>query len=365
LTDEVSFWKWYKTLILFLIGLIVVFSLTYALRSVVLPFLVGLVLAYLLLPMVKWAECKLPPKDKWMEAKRVFLIILVFILTIILLVLFAIYVYLGVRDSFSNILSQAPQYISDGLDTIQQRLESFREIAPPEYQQQIDSALGNISIKLGGALQGVFTSGIALVPATIGMIAGFLSLPFFLFFLLKDSESLGTGFYSLLPVSLATHARNIFKIMDNVLGKYIRAQVMLASVIAIFVFTGLSILGIKLAPALAIFAGIMEIIPVIGPWVAGIFGVLVTLAIAPSKIIWVALVYILANLLENLFLVPRIQGGFLRINHAILRVVLVVGASLGGIWGMVLAAPLTALVVEIYKYIRSSTGAAEATQIMD
>ena len=365
MTDEVSFWKRYRTLILFLIGLTAVFILTYVLRSVLLPFLVGLVLAYLLLPVIEWAEPRLPSKGKWMGAKRVFLIILVFILALALLVLCALYVYLEVRDSFSAIISQAPQYISDSLGKIQQWLDSFQKTAPPEYQEQISSAIETIGSKLGEALKGLFVSGVTLIPATIGMIAGFLSLPFFLFFLLRDSASLNASFYSLLPTSLAAHARNIFKIMDNVLGKYIRAQLMLALIVAILVFIGLSILDIKLAPALAVFAGIMEVIPIIGPWIAGIFGVVVALAIAPSKFIWVALVYVLANLLENLFLVPRIHGGFLCINPAILMVVLVIGASLGGIWGMVLAAPLTALIVEIYKYILSSEGPAEATRVVE
>ncbi len=185
MADEVSFWKRYKTLILFLIGLAVVFWLIYALRSVLLPFLVGLILAYFLLPVIKWAEQRLPPKGKWMGAKRLFFIIIAFILVISLLVLFIIYVYVGIRDSFSTILSQASQYISDGVDNIQKWVESLRKTAPPQYQQQIDSALGNISSKLGEALQGAFVSGITLIPGTVGMIAG-LFFFFWLFLSLLD-----------------------------------------------------------------------------------------------------------------------------------------------------------------------------------
>jgi len=337
-----------------------VFGLVYALRSVLLPFLVGLIFAYLLLPVIKRLEQKFPNKGQRMGLKRVSLIILTYISALILIGLFTVYVYFGVRQSFSSIIIQAPQYISDGLAAIQQWFESFRQTLPSQYQQQVDNVINTVGDKAGGWLQNAFVSGVSFIPATFGMIAGFISLPFFLFFVLKDAESLGSGFYSLLPTGMtAVHARNIFKIMDNVLGKYIRAQLLLGAVVGSLVFIGLTALQIPLAPALAVFAAIMEVIPTVGPWIAAIFGVLVALALIPSKIIWVALVYLAANLLENLLLAPRIHGGFLRINPAILMVVLVLGAYLAGIWGMILFPPLTALIVEVYKYIRVNVGSGE------
>ena len=104
--------------------------------------------------------------------------------------------------------------------------------------------------------------------------------------------------------------------------------------------------------ALAVVAGICEFIPTIGPWIAGIIGVIVVLALAPDKVLWVAGLYLIVQLLENLLLVPRIHGGFLRINPALLLVILVLGSYVAGIWGMVLFPPLTALIVELYKYTR-------------
>jgi len=359
LNKEVSFWKRYRALITFLLILAAIFVLAYIFRSELLPFIIGLIFAYLLLPLIKWAEQRLPPKNKWMSAKRIFLIIFAFILGISLLVGFIVYFYYGVRDVVSDVINKTPEYIS----TIQNNLESWYmsifEVIPPQYQQQISDFFSSVNNEVGKALQVIFSTGIGTVPRTVGLIAGFLALPFFLFFILKDAESLKTSFYDLLPKTLTVHTQNIFTIIDNVVGKYIRAQLLLGFVVAILVFIGLSILGIKLAPVLAIFAGIMELIPTVGPWISGILGVLLILAIDPSKFIPAIIVYVAANLLENLLLVPRIQGGFLRINPAILMVGLVLGASLGGIWGMVLAGPLIALALEIYKYIRSISGSDE------
>ena len=65
-----------------------------------------------------------------------------------------------------------------------------------------------------------------------------------------------------------------------------------------------------------------------------------------------ALLFVLVQLLENSLLVPRVQGGYLRIHPAILVVLLVLGAYVAGFWGIILVAPLTATIVEIYKYVR-------------
>jgi len=90
--------------------------------------------------------------------------------------------------------------------------------------------------------------------------------------------------------------------------------------------------------------------------------VIVTLALVPEKAIWVALLFVLVQLLENTLLVPRIQGGYLRIHPAIVIVLLVLGAYLAGFWGLILAVPLTATAVEIYKYVRHSLEVEESEE---
>ena len=89
---------------------------------------------------------------------------------------------------------------------------------------------------------------------------------------------------------------------------------------------------------------------------------IVTLAVAPEKTIWVALLFLVVQLVENTLLVPRIQGAYLRIHPAIVIMLLVLGAYIAGFWGLILAVPLTATIVEIYKYLHRSTTEVEETQ---
>ena len=352
-----------RTLIFFIIGLVIVFGLLYALRSAIFPFVIGLVIAYLLLPLILWLESKLPFKGRGTKSKRVFVILLAFVVVLALIGLFGFYMFTAVADSFSTLLTNAPEYISDGLTALQEWFESQRRDLSLEQQQQVDEIIIDIGTKLGTWLQNAAVRGIAFIPTTFNMILGFLSLPVFLFFVLKDSKQLTEGLYSFLSPGIAVHAREVFSIVDNVLGRYIRAQLFLGLVVAVLVFIGLVILGIDLAPALAVFAGVTELIPILGPWIGGIIGVLVVLAVAPGKTIWAILLYVIVQMLENIFLVPRIHGGLLRINPAILMVLLVLGSYLAGIWGIILIAPLTSTIVAIYRYVRQNIQVVESQQL--
>ncbi len=341
-------------LILLTLGIIIVFWLLYALRSAIFPFVIGLVLAYLLLPVISWAEERLPRQGKWRQTKRVSLIILIFIVILGLVAFLSFFIVTAVVNAFLVILQNAPQYISASLATLQEWAEAFRQQFPPEMQQQVDKLILDAGVALGNAIRNIFARGISFIPTTFSLMFGFVALPIFLFYILKDSERLKKGFYSSLSPQVVEHTRNIISIIEKVLGRYIRAQLMLGLVVAYFCFIGLLILRIEFAPALAAFAGVTELIPILGPWIGGATAVIVTLAIAPEKAIWVALLFLLVQLLENNLLVPRIQGAYLRIHPAILIVLLVVGAYVAGFWGIILAAPLTATIVEIYKYVRSS-----------
>lgn len=351
-------------LISFVLGLIIVFWLLYALRNAIIPFVLGLVLAYLLLPVISWVERKLPRQDKWQQTKRVSLIILVFILLLGLVGFFSYFVVVAVIDAFRIIGNNAPQYISQSLLTLQEWAETFRVQFPPEMRQQVDEFILDAGAALGNLIRDAFTRGISFIPTTFSLMLGFGALPIFLFYILKDSEKLSKGFYSALSPWVAEHIKNIVAIIERVLGRYIRAQLMLGLVVAYFIFIGLLVLGMSsVAPVLAVFAGLTELIPILGPWIGGVVAVIVTLAIAPEKVIWVALLFLIVQLLENSLLVPRIQGGYLHIHPAILVVLLVLGAYIAGFWGILLIAPLTATIVEIYKYVRHSIKVEETQQL--
>ncbi|MFC2062590.1 AI-2E family transporter [Chloroflexota bacterium] len=348
-------------LIAFMIGLVLVSWLLYALRGAIIPFVIGLILVYLLLPVISWVERKLPRQGRWQQTKRVSLIIVSFVVVLGVVGLVSYFVVTMVIDAFLVLVNNAPEYISQSLSVIQEWAEALRTQFPPEMWQQIDEFVLEAGTMLGNFIQDSFARGISFIPSTFSVVFGFAALPIFLFYVLKDSAKLNKGFYAALSPWVAEHTRNIASIIDRVLGRYIRAQIVLGLVVGYLVFIGLIILGLTpVAPALAVLAGVTEFIPVLGPWIGGIVAVIITLAIAPGKVIWVAILFLAVQLFENSILVPRIQGGYLRIHPAILVVLLVVGTYVAGFWGILLIAPLTATGVEIYRYVRRSVQETES-----
>jgi predicted PurR-regulated permease PerM len=349
-------------LIFFISSIILIVVLLGIFWGVLLPFICGLILAYLLYPLVSWLERRLPVRDRWHSARRTSLIALIFIIVLVVVGLLTFYIVTGVISSFSSLLKNAPQYFSSGLKTFEDWLHGLQQWLPAETQQQLGFNFQDIGTTLGNAMRGAFGRGISYIASTFGFILSFIALPVFLFYVLKDWEKLSSNFYSAFSPQIAKHVRGIVTVIDQVLGRWIRAQLVLSVVVAVLCFIGLAALGITLAPALAALQGLMEFVPILGPWIGGAVGVIVTLAIAPDKAIWVAVVYLAVQLLENLLLVPRIHGTYMRIHPAMILVLLPLGAYIAGLWGIILIVPLTATIVELYKYARQNLMAREIQQ---
>jgi len=345
-------------LLVFILGLVFVLLLLWMLRSVLLPFIVGFILAYLMLPIIRWVEKRLPgagKKPKLKQLKRIAIILVIYLFTLAIIGLAIFYLITFVGKSLSSLAQDVPQLIPNGLDSITQWIKSFEIFSSPSAQQQIDVYSAQAGVALGNALKDLLTRGVGILQSSSGMILGFVSMPVFLFFILKDWDKLRDSFQAAAPSWTRTHAKNIVAIIQNVTVRYVRGQLLLGLVVGICVFILLMILRIDFALPLAAFAAVTELVPMIGPWLGGIAGVLVTLAVAPEKVIWVALGYLAIQLLENNLLVPRIQGSQMNINPAFIIVLSILGAYFAGILGFVIALPLTMTIVEIFKYLRIST----------
>ncbi len=342
-------------LIFLITGLLLLCILLWTLRQALFPFGIALVLAYLMLPVLRLAEGKLPQNDRLRNAEHIILIVL-FIALIFTLVGLIIYLFVDIFiGTFSSLVENAPQFISSGIGVLKEWAEGIREILPPTLQQQMDELIADISSSVSSSIQGIFKGGILSLPNIFNPLLSLICIPIFLFYLLKDSEKLSKDFYSAIPQWLAEHFKNIAHIVEMVLGRYIRAQLLLGFVVGYACFMVLFIMRIPFAPTLGIIAGITELIPILGPWIGGAIAFFVALATVPDKALWVALFFLAIQLFENNFLVPRIHGHYLRIHPAITLVLLVLGAYIAGIWGIILIVPFTATIIEVYKYLRRST----------
>lgn len=324
------------------------------LRNAIVPFIVGLLLAYLLMPPIAWIEQKLPLKGKWLQTKRVSIIILIYFVIVAVIGGLSYFIIVDLIKAFASLVNNAPAFIARGIYTIQTWLGGIRELIPAELRTEVDKALLEGGLSVGGFLRSIFSRGIITLQSTIPLIFGFVALPLFLFYLLKDWEKFGKSLRSSLPPWFSKHVMGISSVIESVFGRYVRAQILLGLVVGYLCFIGLLILQIPFALVLAALAAVLELVPIIGPWVAGITAVIVTLAVAPEKTLWVIILYLVVELAENNILVPRIQGSYLKIHPAVVIVLLVLGGYIAGFWGLLVVVPLAATIMEIYKYVRKN-----------
>jgi predicted PurR-regulated permease PerM len=350
LDGTTSFISRYWRVIFLIIIIAVVLWLIWDLLNVLLPFILGLILSFLVLPLIRWAEKKLPGKDRLKTTKRVLLVVLLYLVVITAIGLTLFYTIPLLVDSIGQFIASLPE-LTHNLSVTFQNLTGFVKNLPPEIQSPVNTYISNIGSTIGSAFQSALAVGFSYLSSTFGFILGFVSLPVFLFFLLKDAEKLSGGFYSAFSPWWKEHIKGTVDIFGLVLGRYIRASIVLGLVVAVLDFIGLQALGIPYAPALAFWAGVTELIPVIGPWIGAIPGVIVAMATHLDRTIWVIIVFFVVQQLEGNILVPRIHSQYLNLHPTIILVLLVVGGHFAGLWGIILIVPATALFVQLYKYI--------------
>lgn len=329
---------------------ILVAALLYVARGALFPFILAGLLAYLLIPLVRLLERITPWRERWPKATRLGALFLINAVAIALLVGFlATVIPLAVRET-SNFIEGIPDLYNSARETVESLNEEYTRRVPEDVRAQIQAAMEDVSSVIVSAARGVLVRTAEGVQHTLSFVVALAIMPIFLFYLLKDQEELSEGFFSMLHPSLQRHVRNVLAIADRTVGAYLRGQLILGVFVGVVVFVGLMAMGIPFAVLLGIISGVTELLPVVGPILGAIPGLLVTLATSPEKFLWVLILYVAVQQIENTLLVPRIQGDAVNLHPAVVMVVIIVGSEVAGIWGMVVAVPLAGVARDVFVY---------------
>lgn len=163
-----------------------------------------------------------------------------------------------------------------------------------------------------------------------------------------------------------TPARSVLIVLRRVerrLGAWVRGELVLMSAVGIMVFIGLTVLRIDFALPLAILAGSLELVPMMGPVMAAIPAVLVGFATSPFLALSVIALYIIVQQLENNVLVPVIMRKSVGFPPIVTILALLVGGRLAGIIGAVLAVPIALVIQEILIFVLAKHGSTLAKQV--
>ena len=312
------------------------------------PFVLGVLLVYLLSPAVdRLAALGVP---------RAIAVLLVFLAAIVV-------VAIAGTIALAPLIREARLFVEDLPDivaTVRASLaDSYQELTPsPEVRELIDNLIHNAGTSLGGIDLGSIVS--PLVSSIVGILStvtAYAILPAWLFFLLKDRARLGARLEASLPASWRDDVLAAFAIANRVFGNWVRGQLVLGAAVGVLSYIGLMALSTWVDPVfgryavlLAIIAGLLELVPFIGPIIAAIPAVLIGLTAGFGGFVAALLLYLGIQQLENNILVPKIQGGAVELHPSAVILALVIGASIGGILGAIVSLPIAAASRDLFRY---------------
>jgi Domain of unknown function DUF20. len=137
--------------------------------------------------------------------------------------------------------------------------------------------------------------------------------------------------------------------VNGVLNQFIRGQLLIALVVAIFTTIGYWIIGLPYAMVLGLIAGIFEIIPYFGPFLGAIPALIVAILNSPSKFIWTIIIAVITQQLEGNIFTPKIMGDHVGLHPVYIIIVLWLGGFFFGVLGMLFAVPVTLILNIILK----------------
>jgi predicted PurR-regulated permease PerM len=339
---------------LVVLGVALVLWLCWISLPVLIPFLVGILLAYLLFPLVTWLERILPPRGKKKVFKRLLSVIIVFILFTVLLIAFIAYVGAAIISASTALIQRAPELASKSMAVISDWTTIIQTQIPSETMANIKQSIANAGPAISKFFQDFLVGSLAVVPSSVPTILGFITLPFFLIFVLLNYERYGKYFNEIFPVKVARHSTRVLTIFGTQMGRYIRFMLIMAAIEGTLVTLGLSIVGMEYALAMGAVAAFTQVIPIIGPFISAAVILLVTLALKPAAVLMVIGVLVLAYLVV-MVLQGLVQDKHFPLDPGVVMVLMTVGGFIGSYWGIILALPVGATVWQLYKYFRDES----------
>ena len=321
--------------------------LLYRLSNVLVPFFLAWLIAYLIFPLVKLFQYKLRLKYRVLAiiASLLSITLVIGLLTWILVPPIA-YEFSRVKDliyqyvSSSSTASQIPgvinQFIQEHIDTA----HVVRLLNKDEFQLMMREALPKI--------WEVITQSVSILFSLISLLMVLL----YTIFILLDYEALSEGWPNLVPRRYRRLCTKIFADISESMNKYFRGQALVASCVGVLFSIGFLIIGLPLAIPLGLFIGMVPYLQIVG------FIPTIVLAVIKAAdtgenfwfiILTCLIVFAVVQAIQDLFLTPKIMGHVTGMTPAIILLSLSIWGSLMGVLGMIIALPITTLLISYYQ----------------
>lgn len=309
------------------------------LRAVFGPFLIAMMISYLLNPIVNMLSKRAVPRSF-----AVLLIYTLFLISIFVIILNTLPL---LEQQMNELAEHLPKWNEQIKYMIDEYNDHSRDMLPESIQLAISNSLNRLEQGIGNGV-GRLMDGIG---NTINQLFLAFIIPFLAFYMMKDAQTLETGVKNLIPRSKRKEMLGLFHEIDQALGNYIRGQLLVCVVVSVFAYIGYWIIGLPYAFILAIVVGVFNIIPYLGPIFGAIPAVFVAFTVSIKMVIAVVVTNLIVQMLEGNIISPQIVGRTLHMHPLMIIFAVLVGGEIGGVLGLILAVPFFAVGKVIIEHL--------------
>nr|WP_245402508.1 AI-2E family transporter [Psychrobacillus psychrodurans] len=346
----------FSLVLLLMIGLVIMIydeisfifvPLTVFLGNVILPIILAVIVYYLLRPILRLLEK--------IKIKRVWGILIIFLVLIGLITLLVFLVFPFLKGQVFKLVEELPTYFIQLFNDLD---EFLRTSIFQEYYLQIEndvtSVLNGLPAEIGEFVQDTVTGIITGISSIVGVLTSFVlaivTVPFIVFYLLKDGEKLPHFVLKLFPPRMRDDLQSVFTGIDRQISSYIQGQILVSMCIGIMISIGFTIIGMPYALLLGVIAMVTSVVPYLGPVIAITPAAIIALVKSPLMLVGLAIVWTIVQLIEGKFISPQIMGKSLHVHPITIIFVLITSGALFGVPGVILGIPGYAILKVIVSH---------------
>lgn len=334
--------------------ILLIYVAVQAIWSVILPFLLAGIFAYVMMPLVRFFQYTLRLRSRGLS------VILTLLLLGAVVYLAVIFIIPSINAEIEKTLQVISGY-SSGQDILTMILpRNIRNylnggLRWGNFPQQLsfEKVLENVKLLLD-QVGGIINSTLSIFSWGLVFLIGFI----YFVFILLDFENLARGFISLFPKTLRPTIRTISMDLDRYMNNYFRGQALIAISVGILLSIGFNIIGLPLATAMGIFIGILNFIPymqALGIIPLGLASLLMAAQTGENAFVCMLLAYgvlMIVQIIQDMIIVPHIMGQTMGMRPSLILLVLSVWGYLLGFFGMLIALPITMFIYSLYmRYV--------------
>lgn len=315
----------------------------YFLRSIYIPIFIAYFLAFLLNPVVRWFE-----KRGFGRVGPIFLmLVLLFVVVGAFAVMMVPKIYVQLRELFAR-LPQLMDFLSTRLGPFSLRYLGYDVFT--QWKEVLPTMVPEVAhFPAVGILESVLSG----TARALGVVLTVLLIPILTFYILKDYYVLNEKLLLMVPRRFVLDVKEVMHRLSIVLGGLIRGQFLVCAILAAYYSIAFSALGVDMALLLGLLAGLLNLVPFVGP-LTSLFLTLFLTVLAGGQLtqcMSILGVFLVANLLDNTVLTPRIVGKQMGISPLTIILALLAGAELLDFLGILLALPVMAMVKVLGGYL--------------